>query len=603
MIEPSRTPTEPRIEVERRLAARRGEVSSCARLDGRLSNIRLAVFAAGVVVAWFTFGTRHLAPIWVGGLAAAFLVLVVWHDRAIRERRRAERGVALYEAGLAHLDGTWPGTGTAGEERRGAEHPYAEDLDVFGRGSLFERLCTARTRQGEDVLAAWLRGGAAPEEIRARQAAVAELRDRIDLREDLTLLGEDVRSSLHAEQLRQWGETQPVLSGGVLRALAALLPALSVAALLGAFFAGIGLLPAQIALLAQGLFAWRMRSRVRRALHGLDLPARDLSLLSALLARLESEQFSAPRLVGLRGVLDTEGQAASASIARLRLAVDLLDARRNQFFAPIGLLLLWSTQIAFAVESWRAQCGRRLGPWIEATGEFEALAALSAYAWECPDHRFPEIVTDGPAPRFEAIGLGHPLLPEDRRIRNDLAFGDPTRVVIVSGSNMSGKSTLLRAVGANAVLALMGAPVCARALRISSLRLGASIQVRDSLLEGRSRFYAEIQRLRQIMALAEEGEPLLFLLDEILHGTNSHDRGIGAEAVVRGLLERGAAGLVTTHDLALTRMAEGLGTDARNVHFEDQVENGQMAFDYQLRPGVVSRGNALELMRAIGLPV
>jgi len=199
--------------------------------------------------------------------------------------------------------------------------------------------------------------------------------------------------------------------------------------------------------------------------------------------------------------------------------------------------------------------------------------------------------------------MGHPLISEQRNVRADLLLGDEPGVMIVSGSNMSGKSTLLRTVGVNVVLALAGAPVRAASLRLSPLQVGASIRIQDSLQAGASRFYAEIKRLRQIVELTNGGRPVLFLLDEILHGTNSHDRQIGGERVVRGLIERGAIGLITTHDLALARIADDLGARAANVHFEDHLEDGQMRFDYRLRPGVVQHSNALELMRSVGLDV
>ena len=223
-------------------------------------------------------------------------------------------------------------------------------------------------------------------------------------------------------------------------------------------------------------------------------------------------------------------------------------------------------------------------------------------AYEHPDQSFPEII-EGKEPIFEAEAMGHPLLPAARRVCNHVRLGSEPRVLVVSGSNMSGKSTMLRSIGINSVLALAGAPVCATSLRISPLSIGASIRLQDSLLEGSSRFYAEIQRLRQIVDLTRGELPVLFLLDEILHGTNSHDRGIGAEAVVRSLVDRGGMGLVTTHDLALARVADELGSRGENVHFEDHLEDGVIAFDYQMRPGVVTKSNALELMRSVGLEV
>jgi DNA mismatch repair ATPase MutS len=241
-----------------------------------------------------------------------------------------------------------------------------------------------------------------------------------------------------------------------------------------------------------------------------------------------------------------------------------------------------------------------VGAWLDAVGEVEALCSLAAYAYEHPDDRFPEILESGT--HFEGEAMGHPLLPVTRCVPNSVQLNRNLQVLIISGSNMSGKSTLLRTVGLNAVLAFAGAPVRAKRMRLSILAIGATIRVQDSLQGGTSRFYAEIQRLRDIMELTKQ-MPALFLLDEILHGTNSHDRAVGAEAVIRGLIKRGAIGLVTTHDLALARLADALAPKAANFHFQDELQDGQMIFDYRLHPGVVEKSNALALMRAVGLEV
>jgi DNA mismatch repair ATPase MutS len=300
--------------------------------------------------------------------------------------------------------------------------------------------------------------------------------------------------------------------------------------------------------------------------------------------------------------VSAEDRSPAGEIARLDRLVDLLESRKNPLFAPIALLLVWVPQLALATEAWRARVGHRVARWIAIAGEIEALAALSGYAYEHPEDPFPDVV-EGDVALFAGEGLGHPLRPAATFVRNDLRLDDSTRVLVVSGSNMSGKSTFLRTAGANTVLALAGAPVRARTLRLSALRVGASIQIHDSLAEGQSRFYAEILRLRQVLGLAKEGEPVLFLLDEILHGTNSHDRRIGAEAVIRSLLRHRTIGLVTTHDLALARNAEDPSVAARNVHFEDEIADGKMLFDYRLREGVVQKSNALALMREVGLEV
>jgi DNA mismatch repair ATPase MutS len=255
-----------------------------------------------------------------------------------------------------------------------------------------------------------------------------------------------------------------------------------------------------------------------------------------------------------------------------------------------------------AIEAWRIQYGPHISDWIAAVGEFEALGSLAAFAYERPDAVFPQLL-DTAQPTYQATAIAHPLIAAKEAVANDVALGGETPLWIISGSNMSGKSTLLRAVGTSVVMAWAGAPVVARELKLSRLRIGASLRANDSLADHRSRFYAEIRKLKDIVDAAGAKQQVLFLLDELLSGTNSHDRRIGAEALIKGLLERGAIGLATTHDLALAEIAEGLGGRAKNVHFEDQFESGKIAWDYHLRPGVVTRGNALELMRAVGLEV
>jgi hypothetical protein len=592
----------PHEEYERRLTLRRTRAEGLRRRSRAISNARLAVFAAGVVAAGLVFIPPHRLDLaWLAPFAVGFVVLVVLHDRVIQGQHRCERSVAFYERGLARLSDRWAGGGDGGERYLDPHHPYAADLDVFGHGSLFELLCTARTCAGEDVLARWLCEPAAPQVVVERQAAIRELAPSLDLREDLSLLGAEVRARFDPDQLAQWGAEPIGPPVPLARAAAPILAGLGVASVGLWILTPAGPFPLLASIALESVFAWRYRARVRQTIERVDAPMRDLALFGALLERLERERFAAPRLQALCDALRTEGVAPSRRIAQLQRLVDLLSARQNQLFAPLAALLLWGTQLAFAIEAWRSVCGPKLSGWIRAAGEIEALCALAGHAYEHPDDPFPEL-EDG-EPHFDGEGLGHPLLPIARCVRNDVVLGGAQQLFIVSGSNMSGKSTLLRTVGINAVLAQAGAPVRARRLHLSPMRVGVSIRILDSLQEGSSRFYAEITRLRQIVDLAGDDRPLLFLLDEILHGTNSHDRRIGAEAVVRGLVDRGALGLVTTHDLALTRMTEGLGARARNVHFEDHLEDGEIRFDYALREGVVEKSNAIALMRAVGLEV
>jgi hypothetical protein len=591
---------EPRIEYERRREAHSAEALRETQRFRKVGFLRLGLLACGLILGWFAY-RGLIGWWWLLPTVAVFLVLAEVQHRITQARRRSERAAALYDEGLARLDDRWAGRGATGERFLKAAHPYAEDLDIFGRESLFELLSRARTRVGEETLADWLLQPATPLVILARQTAVTELRPELDLREDLALLGEGVRSGEDAKALAAWAARPPWHVSRALR-ITALAPALLAVVTLILWIAGYGAIPFLIAFVIGRAFSLRLQGPVNRALSAVDEAGRDLTLLSEALGRLERERFSSPRLTQLRAALDVEGLPPSRQISRLNRLIDLLDARRNMLFAPLALLTLWPVQFAIAIERWRQTSGSAVALWLSAVGEFEALCSLASYAYERPQDPFPELVEDGAC--FEGEGLGHPLIPEAANVRTDLSLSEEqNRVLIVSGSNMSGKSTLLRTVGTNTVMALAGAPVRAGRLRLSPLQVGASIRIQDSLQAGASRFYAEITRLRQIVELTEGALPVLFLLDEILHGTNSHDRRIGAEGVVRGLIKRGAMGLVTTHDLALARIAEELAPHAANVHFEDHLEGGKMTFDYRLRPGVVQRSNALELMRSVGLEV
>jgi hypothetical protein len=613
-------PHAPADEYRARLSARRDTHRRLSRTDEQLSYARLATFAAAVLLivgAWRAW----LAPWWIALPVVGFIVLLVKHDAVVRARDAAVRAIAFYERGLARIEDRWAGGGETGDRFRDPNHLYAADLDLFGPGSLFELLSIARTRAGEDTLAGWLLAPADPGEIRSRQQAAEDLTPRLDLREALSLAGSDVRAAVHTEALVAWAEAPPLLGRAWLRPVAVALTVAAVATATLWLTTGNATL-FLVVIFAEIIFSWPLRDRVLKALHGADGAARDLDVLAVVLSRLERETFNAARLTALQSRV-THG---SRDIHRLHWLVELHQWQHNAIFAVLAAPLLWGTHIAIAIEAWRRAHGRHVGDWLRISGEFEALASLSAYRYEHPDDPFPELdETAGRPPRFEGDALGHPLIPSARMVRNDVRLGggdlssldrardDPERVegsgprnpqlLVVSGSNMSGKSTLLRTVGINAVLAFAGAPVRAARLVLSPVRVGGTLRIQDSLQEGRSRFYAEITRIREIADLAAGSVPVLFLLDELLHGTNSHDRAVGADGILRVLLDRGAIGLITTHDLALTEVTRTLGPRAANVHFDDRFEAGEMAFDYVMKPGPVTRSNAIALMRAVGLDV
>ncbi len=593
---------DPHAAYADRLAARKGEAVRLAAAIDRVGQLRLAVFLAGLGVAVAAWVSGVYSAWWATAAALPFVALVL-RSKALGYRKAAAlRAVRYYRHGLDRLAGNWAGRGPTGERFADPDHLYAADLDLFGDGSLFQRVSAARTAGGERLLADWLLAPAAADEVRGRQEAVADLRDRLDLREYLAVAGDAVTEAADVTPLVEWGARPPAGWPRWRHAAVVALGWFNLAAVLGWLFVGTTALPVLVGGLLSALVVSPLVRWAREVARPVEEAANDLPLLAAILARLEREPFRSPRLTALQQSLAGGGLLPSAQVRALRDLAEWVAARRNPFFVPVAIVMLWDVWMAFRLEGWRVRSGPLVGRWLAAVAELEALGSLAGYAFENPADPFPEVLADGP-PRFEARGLGHPLVPADRFVRNDVAVGGAVRLLMVSGSNMSGKSTLLRSVGTNAVLALAGGPVRAASLALTPVALGATMRVQDSLREGRSRFYAEVTRVRAVLDRAKKGSPpVLFLFDELFAGTNSADRLVGAEGVLRALLDLGAVGLVTTHDLALTGAADRLG-GAVNVHFADRLVGGEMVFDYTMRPGVVPHGNGVALMRAVGLDV
>jgi hypothetical protein len=588
----------PTDEYARRLQERELSAVQLERLHIRIGYVRLLIGIVVALMAWWAFARHAFSGWWLAAPIAAFVVVAARHAKILQARIRAQRAAEFYRCGLARIEDRWAGAGQTGERFQDLRHVYAADLDLFGNSSLFQLLSRARTRMGEDTLAGWLLAPAGLQEILERQAAVADLRDRLDLREEVGVLGEEV--GIHPEALLQWAEGPVQLRWGWVRVAAPILAALALAT---AVIWGVwgSMLPFFVVIGINIVLARRLKPPLEQALFGTEHAFEDLDLLWAVLARLEREAFSAPRLQSLGQQLISQQLRPSRCIGKLRTIIDFIYSRDNMFLRVIDLGVLYTVQVGFWAEAWRRRHGAAVRRWLQVTGQMEALISLATYSYEHPADPFPEFATGRAV--FEAEDMGHPLIAADKCVRNSVHLGSEARVLLVSGSNMSGKSTLLRAVGVNAVLAMTGAPVRVGRLCLSPLQVGASIRINDSLQEGSSRFYAEITRLRRIFDLAGGDPPLLFLLDELLQGTNSMDRRLGAEGVVRALVERGAIGLVTTHDLALAEISGPLNGHIHNVHFQDELEGGRIRFDYRLRPGVVSKSNGLELMRSIGLDV
>lgn len=590
---------QPQEEYRQRLAHREQRVLGFEQLHGRIGLVRLLLAAATLAAGWAFFRLHY--PWWVlAAPIAAFLGAVAYHNSVLRRLSRARRAVRFYQNGLARIEDRWPGTGSGGERFDSPHHVYASDLDLFGKGSLFELLCTARTRMGEETLAAWLLSPSSLHTIHERHLATADLRTRLALREDMAVLGEHASAGVQPAALLEWAESPNGLVQQWIPWVATVLPLTALATVITWAVVGLAT-PFVVVLGIEVAVSYALRPRSVAVIRGTENAFQDLRLLSSLLFRVEQEEFAAAPLKSLVQRLSSHTAPASKTIGWLSTVVGFVEARRNPILAVLEVPLMYSLHTALAAERWRAKHGAVVRAWVDALGELEALSSIAAYSYEHPDDPLPQLV-DGPA-SFDGSALGHPLIPAARCVRNDVALTGRTRVLLISGSNMSGKSTLLRTVGINTVMAMMGAPVRARRLSLTPLQVGASIRVNDSLHEGSSRFYAEITRLRQLHDLAEGPFPLLFLLDELLQGTNSKDRRIGAEGVIRAFVERHAIGLISTHDLALTDIDLARHGGLRNAHFQDDFEGGRMKFDFTLRDGPVTKSNGVELMRSIGLEV
>lgn len=593
-------PVAPAEEYARRRDARQSRVAHLEKIHIQLGNVRLLLALFFVILAWASLHSHLLSAWWLCIPVVAFASVAFWHSKILRSQELAKRAVKFYERGLACMEDRWAGRGETGERFNDPHHIYASDLDIFGKASLFQLLSTARTRMGEDTLAHWLLSPSPVEDISHRHVAIRELREELDFREDLAVLGADAQAGVNPGELVEWAESPRQLERPWIAWSAPMLAGFAVLSAIAWAIWGT-LTPLVIVVVIEALLTYGLRKSLDPVFHGTEHAFRDLDLLAGVLQRVELQSFQGAQLQALQHGLLSSDVMAHQAISRLRTLVDLINSRHDLFVRIIDAPLMYSVQVAYAAERWRRAHGAAVRQWLVIAGEMEALLSLAAYSFEHPDDLFPEIVHG--AAEFEAEGLGHPLLPAATCVRNNVMMHEPTRVLLVSGSNMSGKSTLLRAVGVNVVLAMAGAPVRASRLRLTPLQAGASIRINDSLQEGSSRFYAEITRLRQIVDVARGRPALIFLLDELLQGTNSKDRRIGAEGIMRALVDLGSIGIVSTHDLALTEVSGALDALVRNVHFQDEFTNGRIRFDYQLRDGVVTKSNGLELMRSIGLDV
>lgn len=587
------------------------ERDNLTRRWNRVANVRLAAFAlAAALAAWgLLVGPRAL--LWLAAVPfAAFVGLVVVHQRLGQRRQRAAALAEINAEGARRLARAWDSLPLRHADRPDPAHPYAADLDLFGRASLSHLLETTTTPMGEAARRDWLLAPAAPDTIRERQQAAAELAPRVELREELALRGRlSAAERGDPEPFLRWAEGEPWLAKrrGLVWAARASVAGLAVTAALSA--AGMLAVPLWGLFLAVNIVINQAAgARVRELVAAPAEHKTALLAYAGLLETLGAAEVAAPLLRRLQERITAGGPRAHELLGRLALLTRFWAPASSLGHWPLQALFLWDVHLLDRLEAWQAVAGRRARDWLTALGEAEALAAFGTLAHDHPAWTFP--VIDPAAEAIAAHGIGHPLLPDEVRVVNDVTVGPPGAFLLVTGSNMSGKSTLLRAIGVNVALAGAGGPVCATAFRLPPVSLWTSVRVQDSLERGVSFFMAELQRLKQVVDAARDAGPddprVLYLLDEILQGTNTAERQIAARRIIHFLVEQGALGAVSTHDLGLAEGPE-LAAAARPVHFRETLhEDGSgppMTFDYRLRPGLATSTNALRLMDLIGLDV
>ncbi|MBC2726475.1 MutS family DNA mismatch repair protein [Desulfosporosinus sp.] len=596
---------EPKIVYEKRAHNYGRRKEKLAYKINQLSNVRLVVFLAGCGLAGFLY-MNHRTALSVGILGITlltFIALVIWHQNLKTRKNYLQVLYEISAQALQRLGGEWKMFPDTGEEFKDTSHPYSEDLDLFGFSSLFQWINTAKTYGGRNKLKEWLTTPPTNiESILKRQEAITELAGNLAWRQRFLAEARMAKRPMNSpHHIIEWAKTydKSYLQLGVLISARAL-PVITITFLLLYFItANVSFWYPLTGFLIQTiiLFAGKQRAKELNAVYSYKETIR---IYEKMLERFEKRSFRSDHLKSLRmGLCDRDKKPAFRQIRKLSSIAELIANRDNSMFLVINILTLWDIQCMIALESWKQTSGRSLDRWLDTIAELEALSSLAIIRFDHQDWGLPKILTENPG--IVAVSMGHPLLKE--AICNDLSLNKHSGILLITGSNMSGKSTLLRTLGINLVLAYAGAPVCAKHFSCSMLQIYTCMRVSDNLGESISSFYAELLRIKQIVSASKTYTNIFFLLDEIFKGTNSQDRHAGAKVLIQQLSKAGAMGMVSTHDLELGNIERESDRKIRNYHFREYYKHDQIHFDYKLRPGISTTRNAMYLIKMAGIDV
>lgn len=571
----------------------------------RLSNVRLGLFLSGCALAIFLYMNQR-SSLGLGILlftVISFVVLVFWHQKLRTKRNYLQVLYEIYGQALKRLAGEWKSFADTGEDFKDPAHPYSEDLDLFGASSLFQWINTAKTYRGREKLKELLTEPPLEGDvIQKKQEAIKELSLNLAWRHRFMAEARTTKRPLNSPtRIIEWAKTYDAsyLRPGVV-ILARALPIITVTFLLLYFLTSkvsYWFPLAGFFIQAIILFAGKQRGNALEAVYAYK---ESLRVYEKMLERFEKRTFKSEYLQDLKKRLyDRDGKAAFQQIRKLSGLAELISNRGNSMFLVINIFTLWDIQCMIALESWKEKSGRSLGRWVDTVAELEGLASLAMIHFDHPEWAMPEMVSENTG--LLAANMGHPLLANSTC--NDLSIEKRSGILLITGSNMSGKSTLLRTAGINLVLAYAGAPVCARSFSCSIMQIYSCMRVSDNLGENISSFYAELLRIKQIVSATKTDRKIFFLLDEIFKGTNSQDRHAGAKVLIRQLGKAGAMGMVSTHDLELGDLERESDRKIRNYHFREFYKNDEIHFDYKLRPGISTTRNAMYLIKMAGIDV
>lgn len=566
----------------------------------RIAIFRLVFFLIGIGLVIFIFQKDV-----VYGCVALFVFVVLavrfvlWHNKLKHQQRHFNALSQINENEILGLQNDFSSF-DGGEEFIDAEHPYSYDLDFFGEHSFFQFCNRTVTYLGKENLAQKLSETANIETIKLRQEAIKELAEKIDWRQDFQSIGMDINDKpKHLDILNKWLQDAPfIINDKLITILRFVAPLFSLAALILAFSQPLYIV---ILLLLPALYSLRTTLEKINDTHLRTTHSeKALARYAKLIEHIETENFDASLLQKLKTNLEGADQSSSKTIKQLSYIISQLNVRYNFFAVFLNILTLWDLQWVAKLEQWKSKHKDKLGSWFESLNEFDALISLATLAHNRPEWIFPEVNNEK---QLRGIGVGHPLIPSNDSITNDLVMPISEHIKLVTGSNMAGKSTFLRTIGINIVLAQMGSKVCAKELSLPHLAVYTSMRTTDALHENTSSFYAELKRLKIILDAVDRKEQVYFLLDEILKGTNSKDRHTGSKALIEQLIKSGGAGIIATHDLELSSLEAQYDGNLENLCMEVEVNDDELVFDYKLKKGVSKSFNATTLMRNMGIKI